>query len=370
MTKKVAVCMIVKQESKVIKRCFDSFVPYISAYIINDNGSTDGTQDIITDYFAHRDIPGKIHHDKWVNFAHNRSLALDYGRKFIKETLKEPLEDWYLLMVDADYILNIKNHHWLENLKLPNYSLRHTGSLDYTECILFRADKPWKYECVTHEYPCLPGEYTGVNVCDDVTITHYYDGGSRSDKFERDIRLLTEALADKKCEHQARYTFYLARSYEDTNDFKNAIKYYELRVKEKHFPEEIYYSLFKAGVCKARIAQTAEDREDAVLSLLKAYNYRPSRVESLYEAAEFYIKWNMIEFALPLLEKCLAAAYPKNDILMIHRQVYEWQALYLYTRALAALNLHQKKLYHYLCMENTLMPEEHKKFITEKCQDS
>ena len=41
---KICLCMIVKNESKVIKRCLDSVMPIITAYCIVDTGSTDGTQ--------------------------------------------------------------------------------------------------------------------------------------------------------------------------------------------------------------------------------------------------------------------------------------------------------------------------------------
>ena len=39
--------MIVKNESKIIKRCLDSVKDHIDYWVIVDTGSTDGTQDII-----------------------------------------------------------------------------------------------------------------------------------------------------------------------------------------------------------------------------------------------------------------------------------------------------------------------------------
>lgn len=362
---KIAVCMIVKQEAQVIERCFNSFADYISAYIINDNGSTDGTQDLIKSYFTKRGVPGRIHDDAWVDFAHNRSLALQYGRDFIKNELKENPAQWWLLMVDADYTLTIKNPRWVDALTSPSYSFRHSGFFDYTECILFRADKPWKYDCVTHEYPLLPNESSGVNVNPDVIVNHFCDGGSRHDKFERDIRLLTRALKEPT-PHKVRYTFYLARSYEDVGDSKNALPYYEERAKMGGFQEEVYYSLYKAGVCKARLATTIEEKMAAVAALMDAYYFRPKRIESLYEAAEFCFNWDLVQLTIPLLKLCISTPYPKNDILMIHREIYDWKALYLYTRATICLDLHEKGLYLHLCQQNKEMPVNYKKFLVEK----
>ena len=43
--------MIVKNESKIITRLFDSVLPIIDCYCICDTGSTDNTVQIITNYF-------------------------------------------------------------------------------------------------------------------------------------------------------------------------------------------------------------------------------------------------------------------------------------------------------------------------------
>ena len=46
--------MIVKNESRIITRLFNSVLPIIDCYCICDTGSTDNTVDIITKYFIHR----------------------------------------------------------------------------------------------------------------------------------------------------------------------------------------------------------------------------------------------------------------------------------------------------------------------------
>lgn len=43
----VCLCMIVKNEAPVIRRCLDSVRPLITNWVIVDTGSTDGTQDIM-----------------------------------------------------------------------------------------------------------------------------------------------------------------------------------------------------------------------------------------------------------------------------------------------------------------------------------
>ena len=40
----LCLCMIVKNETRVLPRCFGSLAPYIDYWVISDTGSTDGTQ--------------------------------------------------------------------------------------------------------------------------------------------------------------------------------------------------------------------------------------------------------------------------------------------------------------------------------------
>ena len=72
--------MIVKDEAPNIERCLASCAPFINYYIICDTGSTDNTKEIIKKFFDEKGIPGEIHHDEWVNFAHNRNCALQHAQ--------------------------------------------------------------------------------------------------------------------------------------------------------------------------------------------------------------------------------------------------------------------------------------------------
>ncbi|MBV9577242.1 MAG: glycosyl transferase, partial [Chloroflexi bacterium] len=54
----ICLCMIVKNESKVIQRCLASVRGLIDAWAIVDTGAVDGTQTLIRD--ALRDLPGEL----------------------------------------------------------------------------------------------------------------------------------------------------------------------------------------------------------------------------------------------------------------------------------------------------------------------
>ena len=89
--------MIVKNESKIITRLFDSVLNIIDSYLICDTGSTDNTPSVINQYFQSRGIPGKVIVEPFKNFEYNRTFALNacQGQANID----------YILLLDADMIL-------------------------------------------------------------------------------------------------------------------------------------------------------------------------------------------------------------------------------------------------------------------------
>ncbi|MBF7688904.1 glycosyltransferase [Acinetobacter rathckeae] len=70
--------MIVKNEANIIVDTLDNIRSYIDIdyVVICDTGSTDETISVIERYLAQHQLAGEVHEHTWVNFAHNRNLAL------------------------------------------------------------------------------------------------------------------------------------------------------------------------------------------------------------------------------------------------------------------------------------------------------
>jgi glycosyltransferase involved in cell wall biosynthesis len=67
----ISVCMIVKNEEKVLGDCLKSISPFADEIIINDTGSTDATVSIAESFGA------KIIHSEWVDdFSYSRNISL------------------------------------------------------------------------------------------------------------------------------------------------------------------------------------------------------------------------------------------------------------------------------------------------------
>ena len=107
--KTICAALIVKNESKVIKRCLDSIKPFIDYWVVCDTGSTDDTKEIISSELS--EIPGDLHDVPWVNFGHNRTKLI--------ELCKGKAD--YLLLIDADEILLVHDKSFKDNLILDSY---------------------------------------------------------------------------------------------------------------------------------------------------------------------------------------------------------------------------------------------------------
>ncbi|MDA7464576.1 hypothetical protein N8996_07295, partial [Candidatus Poseidonia alphae] len=79
MTKTICLNMIVKDEAHVIRETLENITNHINIdyYVICDTGSSDNTKEIITTFFDSKNIKGEIYDDKWVDFAHNRTKAIN-----------------------------------------------------------------------------------------------------------------------------------------------------------------------------------------------------------------------------------------------------------------------------------------------------
>ena len=309
-TKKgVSLClnMIVRNESKIIKRLLTSVLPIIDTYVICDTGSTDDTVSIIKDFFNSRGISGEVIYEPFKNFGYNRTYALKAARG--KAT--------YALLLDADMIFKIEPSFNKELLTAESYLIIQKGSgLSYHNTRLIRLDIDAKCVGPTHEYYDTPPGSKSEKL-DSIWIDDIGDGGSKGDKFERDIRLLKQGLEEEP--NNGRYYFYLANSYFNTGRHDESIKYYKKRIELGGWIEEVFYSHLNLG--HAYI--TTKQDELAICTWMNAYNNHSARSETIYEICKYYRIKGMNKIAMTFCMLGKSIPYPKNDTLFIHSDVYE-----------------------------------------------
>jgi tetratricopeptide (TPR) repeat protein len=306
--------MILGNEAKVIARCLRAVRPYISSYSISCNG-TDETRDVIRRELE--GIPGVIHERPWVNFGHNRTESFELAAAWLRERDgEEALATTWCLLLDADHELTVPVA-FPELVEGAYLVWQKDASLTYPNVRLVRADQPARCCGVTHEFWRVERPSTPI---DGLLILDHGDGGSRSDKLERDERLLRAGLEDEADkELHGRYRFYLAQTLQDAGRFEEAAEWYRERAELKgDFEEERWMARLRRGRCLIWAKREPEGEAE----LARAWQERPQRAEPLYWLAKHHREAGRNHLAEIYATRAAAIPYPAKDILFVEHGVY------------------------------------------------
>ena len=327
--------MIVKNESKIITRLFDSVLSLIDSYCICDTGSTDNTVSIIKEYFTKHNIPGKIIHENFKNFSQARNYSLN--NCFNEDG--SPMSD-YILLLDADMILEVKEDitTFKKSLNMDSYNiLQGTDTFYYNNMRIIKnivnngniLYNMFKYIGVTHEYISTPDYIQKINLSKDIIfIRDIGDGGSKSDKFPRDIKLLKNEIEENP--NSDREHFYLANSYYSIGQYEDAIEIYKKRIKLGGWIQETWYSYYRIGLCYKNINKIS----DAIYNWIEAYNHFPDRIENLYQIISYYRIIGNCKSALIFYKLAKEILNKKSNIdtyLFLEKDIYSYKLDYEFT---------------------------------------
>lgn len=160
-TAKFVVSTMFKNEAHCIRTMLESVFPYVDYYVFQDNGSTDGTPDIVNAFFAEKGIPGFVYkvEEGWVTPGWNRdhltqtTLQANHGC------------DWIIRM-DCDETLEVDpNIDWsiFNDTSIQSFNVTSVlGSCIYYRTWIWNAKLPWKfYHSTSHE--CIYMDDVGEN---------------------------------------------------------------------------------------------------------------------------------------------------------------------------------------------------------------
>ena len=271
---RICLNMIVKDESEVIRRCLDSVKAVIDYWVIVDTGSTDATQEIIKAHL--KGIPGELYERPWRNFGENRTEAFELAKG----------KGDYVLFMDADDTLEFE-----ADAKFPPLSQdlcmmwRGVKGFTYLKPQLAKADLPWKWVGVTHEYLGCDQPHTS-EILQGVKYISGEGGASYRDpkkKFMKNVELLTEGL--KQEPDNGRYMFYLAESYRDAGEKSKALEWFQKRIQAGGWDEETFWAKLQSAVLLGELGFPYTVVAEAFLD---AHRFRPHRVEPIYFLANLY----------------------------------------------------------------------------------
>ena len=332
----LTLCMIVKNEAHCITETLNTLVNYIDYWVICDTGSTDKTESVVKKFFAKHNIRGEYRHHKWVNFAHNRTLAFAVAYKKARYVLVFDADD--LLVVNGNTNVTNNNNNNISTFFPPDltkgvecYNLpMRSGHDDSRRNFIFRNDIKWQYRGVVHEQAYRldkhPFQITKVEGGDFYVESRRL--GSRNlnpNKYLDDAKVMitavNEILADSRHPDRdllLRYYNFIGQSFYDHKDYANAIKYYKLRMVDNS--EESYCACLQIGLCMQELAHPESEIVD---NYKLGYKMVPERAEILYSLGLYYININKLKEAFVTFSLANTIPFPVHATLHVNKAIYD-----------------------------------------------
>ena len=319
---KICLFMIQKNEEDVItKSSLPTVVPFIDAWTVEDTGSTDGSKELINEFFNKYSIPGKMLEHPWIhNFSYSRTKSMRNAEDYVRTIMKDG-EIWYMFTIDADDMIfkgDVHDPHLVDEVieldpdlaydprqeivdsRYPDYILlnMHYQNMVYERPCFYRfypnKEVVFNYDEISvHE--CL-GKLSGKSFTQKTLKSGYYIGrtcGARSRdpaKYLRDANALQlDLFKAVKPALRSRILFYLAQSYSCIQWYKQTIVYLKEYLKMPAFhPAERYVAMVR--LAKSYIMKRDPKVKKFIFYLNEAISFFPEKHEAYYHLINHYYK--------------------------------------------------------------------------------
>lgn len=324
-TTRVRICMITmfKNEAKNIGRMLESVAPYIDYWVIQDNGSTDGTPEVVKEWAERHRIPGKLYQveEGWVNFGWNRDHLL-------QTALKEPHGCDWIMKMDCDEVLEVDADFDWSIFWTPHQAFHVTsvtGGMIYYRAWIWNASLPWRFNHdPAHETISLEDGVHGEQFIRENLPKGFRmraGGGYHGESYSVPTKYVTDALKleEKLIREGTMLTdlyhfWYIGKSYEDCyrgnffplgevhqEEYARRCIFYFTEVvnvrhpfktegRADHIDEMAYYAVVGIG----NVYRHLKEYEKALDHYRKAESFCPRRNDHLLYMAETL--WEMRDF--------------------------------------------------------------------------
>jgi len=337
---KLALNFICKDESPVIENMLESAKGIVDLIVVNDTGSTDGTQQIIKNFGEKHGIPTYVFERPFDDFENSRNHAMQKLRDVVKE-LGWNADQVHGFWFDCDETLVIDTKFNKVQFTKDLYMINtYIGQMKYTRNTFFKVSKPFRWYGPVHEFiVCDEQNITSglaENIHVDVKMTGNSWLGDIAEKYASHSYKL-EAYINKN-RQDPRWIFYTAQSWHDAASIKDnkeeneerlrrSIKYYRERTQRTDgYAEEIYYAQYRIGTIM-RILE--EPWHLTHMELLKAYQIDPMRGESIKVIIDYYLQigdWNMAYLYSKFAKTTFHGKNPyPTRLLFVDEATYIWK---------------------------------------------
>ncbi|HEY0189788.1 MAG TPA: glycosyltransferase [Kofleriaceae bacterium] len=307
---RISVCMIVRDEARVLPRCLRSLAGAYHELCIVDTGSTDRTPAIAeragartARFVACNGPDGKIED---FAAARNAALALATG-------------DW-ILQVDADEVLaaggaaRIRRHARRGEADWVMVAMR-WGDARWLSTRLFRRARGLRYVSRVHEYLDRPAD---AQVLTDraIVIANRPDKRGKEPGDARNTRLLHLELADHP--DNARARFQLGNELRARGQLAGAIDAYRAAIALDTYPHGAFLARYYLAVCHL----LQQDWPAAIAAALDSLRVDPRHAEAHCLLGDVYFARGELDFARQWYRSALACGAPPETPMVTQAWAY------------------------------------------------
>jgi glycosyltransferase involved in cell wall biosynthesis len=371
---KIVMIAMFKNEAPVLRRMLDSTLGYCDYYVMQNNGSDDGSEEIARQFLDENNLQGVIYNceEGWQGFGWNRDHLIRYCQERVNHGC-----DWILKM-DCDELLEVdSDFDWslIENYDVPGFHITAVlGSTMYHRCWMWNARMPWAFNhdpCHETIYHQEWGEgFERVDLPRGIRQVGHNEGQSWANptKFVTDALTLEEKMIAERnmLEADKRYHFwYIGKSYADAyvchvlplglnhkrEYARRCIWYFAEWLKHQYkgkmpvIDEFSYIALALSGDARKFL----EEWDEAATTYKQAEIFAPMRNDHLVGLAQCYEKLkqydNMLAVAARMLDPSRTNPFPLMTAFINSEHYVDTGSLpgNLYRQALEYVNAEKSK---------------------------
>lgn len=300
---KVSVCIIARDEARVLPRCLASLRGAYDELCVLDTGSADATPQVAKEFGARLAV------FKGCNDAEGRMADFALARN---TCLRMARGDW-ILSIDADEVLlkssveRVRWHAEHDDSAAVRINMRFRGS-EWPVIRLFRRSPENVFVGRVHEWVSVEGE---VSEDPAIVIRNLPNKRGKESAVERDLRLCALTLEDEP--GNLRMIFYMARALRRAGDYDAAIRHYERYLEvEKEFRPGRHACAHGIAVCHLLSGRWRR----AVSAGKAAVAIDPRLAESHCLVADAYMALARHDLAVRWYQSALRCKEPPPDYTM------------------------------------------------------
>jgi glycosyltransferase involved in cell wall biosynthesis len=337
---KLALNFICKDESHVIGKMLESCKTITDLIVVNDTGSTDGTQDIIRKFGEDNNIPTYVFERPFDDFEKSRNHAIQKLKDVVAE-LGWDADKVHGYWFDCDETLiiepNFNKNQFINDLYMIN---TYIGQMKYTRNTFFKVSKAFRWYGPVHEFIICDDKNITSGLATDIKVDVKMTGnswkGNIAAKYKSHAFVLEKYIDENR--QDPRWIFYTAQSYHDSASsddnkdeneemLRRSMKYYKERISRLDgYAEEVYYSQYRVGTIMRVLEEPWHLTHQ---ELLKAYSLDPVRAESIKTIIDYYMQmgeWNMAYIYTKFAKETFHGKNPyPNRLLFVDEALYVWK---------------------------------------------